>query len=83
MATLGTWPTFACARVEKDFCAIRWTTDAPEFFMFGASVGVNLADTGHAGSVCSGDDFVTIDQGSMDGNRPDEDQFCGNRLFNE
>lgn len=72
----------ACVRVEENFCAIKWETDTPNSFMFGAPFEGNMTELGGAiGGACSADDFVGIDQGSADGVGPGEDRFCGNRLL--
>lgn len=72
----------ACVRVEENFCAIKWETDTPNSFMFGAPFEGNMTELGGAiGGLCSADDFVGIDQGSADGVGPGEDRFCGNRLL--
>lgn len=36
---------------------------------------------GYAGGACNDDDFVGIDQGSLDGVGAGEDRFCGTRLI--
>lgn len=78
----------ACVRVEENFCAIKWETDTPNSFMFGAPFEGNQTESGAPGAslgaiggLCSADDFVGIDQGSADGVGPGEDRFCGNRLL--
>ncbi|RWS10341.1 hypothetical protein B4U79_01466 [Dinothrombium tinctorium] len=80
----------ACVRVEENFCAIKWETDSPNSFSFGAPFSSNIKDAqfgnyteliGGTGGFCSLDDFIGIDQGSNDGVGPGEDRFCGNRLL--
>lgn len=71
----------SCVRVEENFCAIKWETDYPNSFSFGAPPDVNTTELGgFSGGTCNEDDFVGIDQGSMDGVGPGEDRFCGTRL---
>lgn len=65
----------ACVRVEENFCSIKWETETPGAFSWGAP-----HDGGASGSICNEDDFIGIDQGSEDGDGPGEDRFCGTRL---
>jgi len=72
----------SCVRVEENFCAVKWETETPNSFNFGAPYEGNVTDLGgQTGGICNGDDFVGIDQGSLDGIGPGEDRFCGNRLL--
>ncbi|XP_015792768.1 uncharacterized protein LOC107369318 [Tetranychus urticae] len=76
----------ACVRVEENFCAIKWETESANSFSFGApfeelSLGNQTRLGGATGGLCSQDDFVGIDQGSVDGTGPGDDRFCGNRLL--
>lgn len=65
----------SCVRVEENFCSIKWETETPGAFSWGAP-----HDGGASGSICNEDDFVGIDQGSEDGDGPGEDRFCGTKL---
>lgn len=76
----------ACVRVEENFCAIKWETETPNSFSFGAPfeeliLGNQTKLGGATGGLCSTDDFIGIDQGSIDGVGPGDDRFCGNRLL--
>lgn len=72
----------ACVRAEENFCAVKWETESPSSFSFGAPFEGNATELGGAtGGLCNGDDFVGIDQGSIDGTGPGEDRFCGTRLL--
>ncbi|GFY57234.1 CUB domain-containing protein [Trichonephila inaurata madagascariensis] len=65
----------SCVRVEENFCSIKWETESPGAFSWGAP-----HDGGASGSICNEDDFIGIDQGSEDGMGPGEDRFCGTKL---
>jgi len=76
----------SCIRVEENFCAIKWETESDQSFSFGAPTNATLDGSttlleSASGESCSRDDFVGIDQGSLDGVGPGEDRFCGNRLL--
>jgi len=76
----------ACIRVEENFCAIKWETENEESFSFGAPKnktvdGQAMVLESASGEWCSTDDFIGIDQGSLDGVGPGEDRFCGTRLL--
>lgn len=72
----------SCVRVEENFCTIKWEADYPGAFSFGApSDSLNVSEFGGLyGASCNEDDFVGIDQGSLDGVSTGEDRFCGTRL---
>jgi len=70
----------SCVRTEENFCAIKWETETPNSFSFGAPFEGNLTG-GASGTLCNQDDFVGVDQGSSEGSGPGEDRFCGNRLL--
>lgn len=72
-----------CIRVEENFCAIKWETEYPNSFSFGAPYeGANVTELGGAsGSMCNNDDFIGVEQASMDGLGSGEDRFCGTRLL--
>lgn len=66
----------SCVRTEENFCAIKWETEHPGTFSFGAPFEGNITG-GSGGGLCNQDDFVGIDQGSIEGSGPGEDRFCG------
>ncbi|XP_023236193.1 uncharacterized protein LOC111635466 [Centruroides sculpturatus] len=68
----------ACVRVEENFCSIKWELENPNSFSFGIP-----SEDGNSGEVCNDDDFIGIDQGSLDGFGPGNDRFCGERLLNK
>src|ERR1700735_283331 len=42
----------------------------------------NLTSVGYgSGKACNGDDFIGIDQASVEGSGPGEDRLCGNKLL--
>lgn len=72
---------------KQNFCAVKWETENEDSFSFGAPTNATLDGStalleSASGESCSKDDFVGIDQGSLDGVGPGEDRFCGNRLLN-
>ena len=78
----------SCIRVEENFCAIKWQTEEPNSFSWGASNdplytqgNVSFSDLGLTGGLCNDDDYIGIDQGSQEGSGAGEDRFCGGRLF--
>jgi len=72
----------SCVRVEENFCAIKWQTHEMNTFSFGAPFEGNLTEYGGAsGGLCNYDDYVGIDQGSVEGTGPGEDRFCGSKLL--
>lgn len=76
----------SCVRAEENFCSIRWETETENSFSWGAPFEVNETNAteifrGASGEKCNVDDFVGIDQSSMEGNGPGEDRLCGNRLL--
>jgi len=76
----------SCVRVEENFCAVKWETENEDSFNFGAPTnttadGITTLIEQAGGEACSKDDFVGIDQGSLDGVGPGEDRFCGSRLL--
>lgn len=72
----------SCVRVEENFCAIKWETDYPQAFSFGAPFEGNMTDLGGStGGMCNADDYIGVDQGSNDGVGPGEDRFCGTKLL--
>lgn len=72
----------SCIRVEENFCAIKWETEYPQSFSFGAPYDGNMTDLGGStGGMCNNDDFIGVDQGSNDGIGPGEDRFCGTKLI--
>lgn len=79
--------TFFHPSHQKNFCAVKWETESEDSFSFGAPTNSTLDGStalleSASGESCSKDDFVGIDQGSLDGVGPGEDRFCGNRLLN-
>ena len=73
----------ACVRVEENFCSIRWETDEPGSFSWGAPFEGNLTARGASGGLCNVDDFIGIDQGSAEGSGPGEDRLCGTKLLQD
>ena len=72
----------SCIRVEENFCAIKWETEYPQSFSFGAPFEGNITDLGGStGGMCNADDYIGVDQGSNDGIGPGEDRFCGTKLL--
>jgi len=75
----------SCVRTEENFCAIKWETEKKEeagYFSFGAPFEGNMTDYGGAsGGLCNYDDYIGIDQGSVEGTGPGEDRFCGAKLL--
>ena len=72
---------------KQNFCAVKWETENEDSFSFGAPTNASIDGStalleSASGESCSKDDFVGIDQGSLDGVGPGEDRFCGNRLLN-
>ncbi|GFQ98302.1 CUB domain-containing protein, partial [Trichonephila clavata] len=65
-----------CLRVEENFCSIKWETEKADSFSWGLP-----ENAGASGSTCNDDDFITIDQGSLDGYGAGEDRFCGTSLL--
>lgn len=73
--------------LKQNFCAVKWETENEDSFSFGAPTNASIDGStalieSASGESCSKDDFVGIDQGSLDGVGPGEDRFCGNRLLN-
>lgn len=62
--------------MEENFCSIKWETEKGDSFSWGMP-----DNAGASGSTCNDDDFVTIDQGSLDGYGAGEDRFCGTSLL--
>lgn len=55
----------------------KWINLIATYFYF-----LLLSSSGGAtGGLCSTDDFISVDQGSIDGVGPGDDRFCGNRLL--
>lgn len=72
----------SCVRVEENFCAIKWQTEDFGSFSFGAPYEGNISDyNGASGTFCNFDDYIGIDQGSIEGTGPGEDRFCGSKLL--
>jgi hypothetical protein len=71
-----------CIRTEENFCAIKWETSELGSFLFGAPFeGKDSEFGGASGSLCNFDDFIGIDQGSLEGTGQGEDRFCGAKLL--
>ncbi|KAF7492136.1 hypothetical protein SSS_05422 [Sarcoptes scabiei] len=73
----------ACVRVEENFCSIKWETEVPGSFSWGAPYEGNLTARGASGGLCNVDDFIGIDQGSAEGSGPGEDRLCGTKLLQD
>lgn len=73
----------ACVRVEENFCSIKWETEIPSSFSWGAPYEGNLTARGASGGLCNVDDFIGIDQGSAEGSGPGEDRLCGTKLLQD
>src|SRR5699024_8334268 len=73
----------ACVRVEENFCSIKWETEIPGSFSWGAPFEGNLTSRGASGGLCHVDDYVGIDQGSAEGSGPGEDRLCGTKLLQD
>lgn len=73
----------ACVRVEENFCSIKWETETPGSFSWGAPYEGNLTARGASGGLCNVDDFIGIDQGSAEGSGPGEDRLCGTKLLQD
>ncbi|XP_075681267.1 uncharacterized protein LOC113797916 [Dermatophagoides pteronyssinus] len=73
----------ACVRVEENFCSIKWETEIPGSFSWGAPYEGNLTARGASGGLCNVDDFIGIDQGSAEGSGPGEDRLCGTKLLQD
>jgi len=79
----------SCVRTEENFCAIKWETETPSSFSFGApfegmtSASNITSSNGASGTLCNQDDFIGVDQGSHEGSGPGEDRFCGNKLLDQ
>ncbi|XP_035205780.1 uncharacterized protein LOC118180828 [Stegodyphus dumicola] len=65
-----------CLRVEENFCSIKWETEKSDSFSWGLP-----ENAGGSGSTCNDDDFISIDEGSLDGYGAGEDRFCGTSLL--
>lgn len=75
----------SCVRVEENFCAIKWETEVPQSFSFGAPYeSGNMTELGGStGGICNADDYIGVDQGSVDGIGHGEDRFCGTKLLEQ
>jgi len=76
----------SCIRVEENFCAIKWALARQlDSFSWGIpqiTQAENLTSVGYgSGKACNGDDFIGIDQASVEGSGPGEDRLCGNKLL--
>jgi len=65
-----------CVRQEQGYCSIRHDATSTTSFLFSEKANA-LAPAGQRGSTDCYADFIGIPSGSIDGNAPTYDRFCG------
>lgn len=75
-----------CIRTEENFCGIKWQKESFSWgWPFVQKFDSNATMLSATGEKCNIDDYIGIDQGSLEDNNPyalDEDRFCGLNLMN-